>query len=592
MEDDHANFGLLHMPQKDGESCGIIEYLDLQSIPDNSQVVHDEVKGEFQTLVMDESAGISDEVLSQVNLDKIEADNVLEEDEKQNDFSNIDVDKIVDNELHPGDNPDCVLPAVSEEQTEEYATKTYSDASIRKARWAIHIFEQWQQICNFNTNHTGDPGKHIITGTLLDMSDEYLCLTLCKFVMEIKKQNSQLYPKETLYEIVLVLQSHLEMSGHSVKFLENGKFKQLWNTLDNQMKQLSKIGAVHPKEQADPIEISEEELMWNKGILGDDTPEKLVNTVLYLFRVHFALRAVDEHKSLHTGVYSQLKVCFDHKLESKYLEYKEHCAKNNQGGIKSLNKKPKVVHAYENKTKPDRCIIRLYEKYLAKHPSHDIKCSHDFYLHPLANPKNPHVWYSYQPTGIHPLGKIIGKMCKAAGIGGRHTNHSLRSTAATRMYQYGLEEHQVAQVTGHASVAVHLYKRTSDEQKQNISEVLYANKTPKQDNCAIVTPVKNLGDQDSSVNIEPPETLEQSNPIQQQVFVNTTPVNSPQVLMTSLPAATPLQQHQTVTVLQFVVNQPRITVHPVINLRASDLMMSNNTVQIPPIDVHLTINIQ
>ena len=156
----------------------------------------------------------------------------------------------------------------------------YSDASIRKAKWAHRIFEQWQCIHNFNVNHSGEPRQHVITGTLLDMTHKYLCATVCKFLIEIKKQNGELYPKETLYEIVLALQSHLEMQGRSVKFLEQDKFKAVRNTLDNHMKQLSKLGAVCPKEQADPIDVSEEEIMWSKGILGDDTTEKLVNTLL------------------------------------------------------------------------------------------------------------------------------------------------------------------------------------------------------------------------------------------------------------------------------------------------------------------------
>ncbi len=41
------------------------------------------------------------------------------------------------------------------------------------------------------------------------------------------------------------------------------------------------------------------------------------------------MHAIDEHKALHTGVYSQLKVCFDYKNDSKYLLYKEYSVKNN-----------------------------------------------------------------------------------------------------------------------------------------------------------------------------------------------------------------------------------------------------------------------
>ncbi len=134
MADDEANFGLIPFPQEGGKLCGIIEYLDLQSLPGNSRVVEDEVCGEFQPLVVDETE-VPDAVLSQINLDKIEVDHALEEAEEQIDLSQVDVDKLV-NELQPGDNPKCVLEPVFDAKMEENATKTYSEASICKARWA------------------------------------------------------------------------------------------------------------------------------------------------------------------------------------------------------------------------------------------------------------------------------------------------------------------------------------------------------------------------------------------------------------------------------------------------------------------------
>ena len=64
------------------------------------------------------------------------------------------------------------------------------------------------------------------------------------------------------------------------------------------MHELSKEGKIAPCVKSEPISVSEEEKMWELGILGDDTPEKLIDTILYLNGVHFALRAANEHKSL------------------------------------------------------------------------------------------------------------------------------------------------------------------------------------------------------------------------------------------------------------------------------------------------------
>jgi integrase len=45
-------------------------------------------------------------------------------------------------------------------------------------------------------------------------------------------------------------------------------------------------------------------------------------------------------------------------------------------------------------------------------------------------------------------------MCKDRGLHGYRTNHSLRTSAATRLYQAGVDEQLITEVTGHRSNAV------------------------------------------------------------------------------------------------------------------------------------------
>ena len=56
------------------------------------------------------------------------------------------------------------------------------------------------------------------------------------------------------------------------------------------------IGVV--KRQAQVIGYETEEFLWSSGILGEDTPDKLRNTVLFLIGINVLLRAVDEHYNL------------------------------------------------------------------------------------------------------------------------------------------------------------------------------------------------------------------------------------------------------------------------------------------------------
>ena len=64
-------------------------------------------------------------------------------------------------------------------------------------------------------------------------------------------------------------------------------------------------------------------------------------------------------------------------------------------------------------------------------------------------------------------------MCKAAGISGYKTNHSLRATTATRLFQAGVDEQHIMEKTGHHSLeGIRSYKRTSSEQQEAVSDIL------------------------------------------------------------------------------------------------------------------------
>ena len=71
-------------------------------------------------------------------------------------------------------------------------------------------------------------------------------------------------------------------------------------------------------------------------------------------------------------------------------------------------------------------------------------------------------------------------MCKKAGIAGFKTNHSLRATAATRLYKEGVDKQLIMERTGHHSIdGVRNYKRTATEQVVEISEILNNTKKMK-----------------------------------------------------------------------------------------------------------------
>ena len=60
--------------------------------------------------------------------------------------------------------------------------------------------------------------------------------------------------------------------------------------------------------------------------------------------------------------------------------------------------------------------------------------------------------------------RYMATMCAAAGIP-KKTNHSLRATGVSAMFNAGVPEKLIRDVTGHTSNALHLYERPNLQQK-------------------------------------------------------------------------------------------------------------------------------
>ena len=69
----------------------------------------------------------------------------------------------------------------------------------------------------------------------------------------------------------------------------------------------------------------------------------------------------------------------------------------------------------------------------------------------------------------------MSEIAKKLGIEGRVTNHSLRATAASCLYNENVDKQLICEVTGHRSNAVRSYKRTCEDQLKCVSNYLYGN---------------------------------------------------------------------------------------------------------------------
>ena len=139
------------------------------------------------------------------------------------------------------------------------------------------------------------------------MSDAEMNYSVPFFLAEIKKRNGDDYPAATLRHIVLCLQKFLEIQGRHVQFLSDLKFRSIRDMLDALMKQRTQAGVGVHCRQAQVITEDMENTLWEKDLLGDHCPNTLLNTLVYLFGLHFALRGWDEHRQFRHKL-SQLSI--------------------------------------------------------------------------------------------------------------------------------------------------------------------------------------------------------------------------------------------------------------------------------------------
>ena len=307
-----------------------------------------------------------------------------------------------------------------------------------------------------------------------DCDVDHLKNTICLFLSEVRRADGQEFPGPSLYNIVVMLQLHFEHQGKTWKLLDDKEFRCIRNTLDNLIKKRSLERVTKPVKAAEPITLEDEETLWGMHVLGEENPDQLRDTLLFLVGLTFALRGGKEQRSLRAPGFDPQIVVKRNEKGVKFLQYTEDFhSKTNQGGIADRKHVNKSVRAYGHSCQ-ERNIVYLYEKYVSLLPK-ESKSDALYKYAAVSAKRTPHTWYVDKPVGINVLSKCVGNLMAKIGREGKFTNHSLRVSAATRMFNEGIEEQVVKEKTGHRLDAVRAYKRTAEHLLVNAEKAAIGN---------------------------------------------------------------------------------------------------------------------
>lgn len=347
----------------------------------------------------------------------------------------------------------------------------------RTTQWAVKVWDTWA--AERNSRVSGSNENPVVPLETID--NEQLNIFLSRFVNEARNSNGEPYTGGTLYSLCAGIQRFVRQNRAStprsapLDIYKDPGFSFFRGALDSVLKELHRSGIGTVKKQAEVVSCETESRFWEDGILGDDSPQKLLDTLIYVLGLNLALRSGKEHRDLRPSMFEVIQSGEENGSSSRsstppYLVYSECGSKNHTGGLKERRVTNKCVKVFSNTDELNKCPVALYTKYMSLRP-HNAP-TNALYLKPLQHPTND-CWYQPRPVGHNILSNTIKRLCSKAGIVGNYSNHSLRRTCATRLYQQGAPDDQIMAVTGHrTSNGLKPYKRTSIHQEEKLSKMI------------------------------------------------------------------------------------------------------------------------
>ena len=354
---------------------------------------------------------------------------------------------------------------VTDEQVAALSKGVTPANTDKSTKWAVNNFEAWKEARNQKY-----PDDQVPDDLFMCTNPTILSVHLSRFVLKTRKSNSEYYPPKTLYLILCGILRHMRsINPGCVNFLDKKdvRFKSLHGVMDAHFHQLHSTGIGRDVKHARVLTTDDEEKLWRNGVMGTKTPKALQNAAFFIVGKMFCLHGGVELRDLKPSQVQR------HRNPDRYI-YSENVSKNRNGTFKQLNIANKVVPLFSCPEAGEHCPVRILDMYFCKLPKESVT-KDIFFFRPLEKtPSDPtSSWYSNQPVGKHTLELKLSRMCSLAGIEGKITNHSLRATAATQMYEMGVPEKVIQERTGHRSLdSLRVYERTSTQQQQAASNIL------------------------------------------------------------------------------------------------------------------------
>lgn len=327
---------------------------------------------------------------------------------------------------------------------------------------------------------------------------------LSTFFSIVKKHDGNEYEPASLRGMLCSVERYLKMKNYPASVTRDLIFANTRHALKLKQQKLRELGkgSKKPIEPFGKVTLEKVDQLFSAHEMGPYTPMSVINTLCFVFIVHFRLRKAIDHKNLLWGDV-RLKT---NEQGKEYLSY-EPLMMNSQDGSKSDNsatnreKVPKLC-VFAKPDSPEKDPVGIYKLYSEKRPSTMHYDSSPFYLgittlHPTAM----QAWYRTCAMGVNKLSDLVRMIRDITGLPRATLNAPAESLLAESYatdsfirndipYQLSSSSRTYTPILPKTSdIATRLTKHTL--QKQTVAENSEENGT-EHDNSRLTTPPRSV----------------------------------------------------------------------------------------------------
>ncbi len=162
-------------------------------------------------------------------------------------------------------------------------SKTMADT-----KYCVNVWQQWCAHISIEYGEEVTPLKEIST--------QELSTKLCLFVFKVRNKTERNFLQIHFFILWLAYNDTSGLKGDRpltfLRTVSSQNFECAWT----EMKRLRNSGLGSKTKKAQPLSIEEEEILWQRGLLGKSNPQALFDTMVVMNGLYFALRSGKEHR--------------------------------------------------------------------------------------------------------------------------------------------------------------------------------------------------------------------------------------------------------------------------------------------------------